>query len=394
MTPRPSASETRSSGDHRLGRRATLFTLLGFKVQLDFSWLFLALLVTWSLASAVFPPQFPGLAQATYWWMGVAGTLVLLFSLIFHELSHSLVARRYGLPIRGITLFIFGGVAEMSDEPPSAEAELWIALAGPAASLFLAALAWVLAGYGMEAEWPDPVLGVVGYLALINAVLAAFNLVPAYPLDGGRVLRAALWWWKADIRWATRYAAQSGNAFGILLMAVGVLQVVTGNFVGGMWWFLIGMFLRHAARGSYMQLLTRDILSGAPVKRFMTRNPVSVPPGITLQTLVDDYVYAYHHEQFPVIEGGELVGCVAVRQLKSVPREAWGRRTVGEIAERCSDRNTVDADMDAAKALAAMNQAGVSRLLVTERGRLVGVLTLKDLLAVLSLKLDLGEPAP
>ncbi|HKO09043.1 MAG TPA: site-2 protease family protein [Alphaproteobacteria bacterium] len=383
-----------SAKDAWRGHRFTLFSLFGFKVRVDISLLFLALLVTWSLASAVFPPQLPGLDRATYWWMGVAGTIGLFFSLIFHELSHSLVARRYGLPIRGITLFIFGGVAEMSDEPPSAKAEFWMALAGPAASILLALLAWALSSLGAAAGLPEPVTAVVAYLALINAILAVFNLVPAYPLDGGRVLRAALWWRKGDIVAATRSAARAGGAFALLLMGLGVLQVVTGNFVGGIWFFLIGMFLRSAARGSYMDILTRGMLAGAPVRRFMTRDPVTVPPGITLQALVEDYVYAHHHEQFPVVDGERLIGSVGVRQLKATPRESWPHRTVAEIAEPSSDANTVDAETDAAKALSLMTRSGRGRLLVTERGRLVGILALKDLLAILSLKIELEGQTP
>ncbi len=388
------ARDDASAKDAWRGHRFTLFSLFGFKVRVDISLLFLALLVTWSLASAVFPRQLPGLDHATYWWMGVAGTIGLFFSLIFHELSHSLVARRYGLPIRGITLFIFGGVAEMSDEPPSAKAEFWMALAGPAASILLALSAWALSELGAEAGVPEPVTAVVGYLALINAVLAVFNLVPAFPLDGGRVLRAALWWRRGDIVAATRSAARAGSAFALLLMGMGVLQVVTGNFVGGIWFFLIGMFLRSAAERSYMDILTRGMLAGAPVRRFMTRDPVTVPSGITLQALVEDYVYAHHHEQFPVVDGDRLVGSVGVRQLKATPRESWPHRTVAEIAEPSSDDNTVDAETDAAKALSLMTRSGRSRLLVTERGRLVGILALKDLLALLSLKIELEGQTP
>ena len=383
------ARDDASAKDAWRGHRFTLFSLFGFKVRVDISLLFLALLVTWSLASAVFPRQLPGLDHATYWWMGVAGTIGLFFSLIFHELSHSLVARRYGLPIRGITLFIFGGVAEMSDEPPSAKAEFWMALAGPAASILLALSAWALSELGAEVGVPEPVTAVVGYLALINAVLAVFNLVPAFPLDGGRVLRAALWWRRGDIVAATRSAARAGSAFALLLMGMGVLQVVTGNFVGGIWFFLIGMFLRSAAHGSYMDMLMRKTLAGVPVRRLMTRNPIAVPPGITLKTLVDDYAYVYHHEQFPVVDGERLIGSVGVRQLKTTPRESWPHRSVAEIAEPSSELNTVDAETDAAMALSLMTRSGRTRLLVTERGRLVGILTLKDLLALLSLKMEL-----
>ena len=247
MREQHAAQSTEPTGGMFFGRRMTLFTLLGFRVQLDMSWLFLALLVTWSLAKGFFPIEAPGLPAATYWWMGIAGTIGLLFSLVLHELSHSLVARRYGMTIRGITLFIFGGVAELADEPPSAKAELWTALAGPAMSLLIAVLFTAIGGLGGESRWPPPAVGVAAYLGTINFALAGFNLVPAYPLDGGRVLRAALWRWKGDLHWATRQASRVGGGFAFLLMAAGALQLINGNFIGGVWWFLIGLFLRNAS---------------------------------------------------------------------------------------------------------------------------------------------------
>lgn len=387
----PSVADRPSRGG-AFGPRIALFSLFGFKVQLDLSWLFLAILITWSLATAVFPSDVPGLSGATYWWMGVAGTIGLLFSLVFHELSHSLVARRYGTTIRGITLFIFGGVAEMAEEPHSAKAELWMALAGPAASFLLAGLLYELAIVGEAANWPATVLGVASYLARINAVLAAFNLVPAYPLDGGRVLRAALWWWKGDIRWATRRASQAGSAFGSLLIFLGFLEVMAGFFIGGMWLALIGLFLRGAAQGSYAQLLTQQVLTGTTVAQFMTPNPVSVPPETSIKSFVEDYIYRYHHEQFPVIRGDEILGCAGTREVRQAPREAWPSRTVGEITTPCSNINTVEADTDAMRALALMTQTGNSRLLVTAQGRLVGVLTLRDLLGFIAIKLELEAP--
>lgn len=389
MDARSPSVVDRPSRGGAFGPRIALFSLFGFKVQLDLSWLFLAVLVTWSLATAVFPSEAPGLPGATYWWMGVAGTIGLLFSLVFHELSHSLVARRYGTTIRGITLFIFGGVAEMAEEPRSANAELWMALAGPAASFLLAGLLYELAIIGEAENWPATVLGVASYLARINAVLAAFNLVPAYPLDGGRVLRAALWRWKGDIRWATRRASQAGNAFGYLLIFLGFLEVVTGFFIGGMWLALIGLFLRGAAQGSYAQVLTQQLLTGAPVAQFMTPNPISVPREMTIKSFVEDYIYRYHHEQFPVLRGDEILGYAGIREVKQVAREAWPLRTVGEVVTRCSSTNTVEADTDAMRALALMSQTGSSRLLVTSQGRLVGILTLRDLLSFIAIKLEL-----
>ena len=374
-----------------LGKQITLFSLLGFEVKLDLSWVFLAILVTWSLSDGFFPYYFEGLETATYWWMGGIGALGLFFSIIFHELSHAVVARQYGLRIAGITLFIFGGVAEMEEEPRSAKVEFLMAIAGPIASLVLAVVFYGAAALGKSAELPVPIVGVATYLGFINTVLAVFNLIPGFPLDGGRVLRAALWHFKGDLRQATRIAANIGGAFGVVLIALGVLNVIGGNFVGGMWWFLIGMFLRGAATSSYYQMMMRRTLEGEPVRRFMTTGPVTVPPGLTIAEFVEDHVYETYHDMYPVTEDDRLAGCISVNQVKEVPREAWHRVTVGEIARTAGPDNTVDADGDAVAALSLMRRSGNSRLMVTENGHLVGVIALKDMLKMLAMKIDLGE---
>ncbi|MEO3429127.1 site-2 protease family protein [Pelagibius sp. CAU 1746] len=373
------------------GRGITLFELLGFKIRVDISWIFLALLVTWSLAKGVFPAWYAdeGLSQAAFWWMGIAGMAGLVFSLIFHELSHSLVARRYGLPIKGITLFIFGGVAEMTEEPKSAKVEFWMAIAGPIASFFLALAFWLLAGLGRAQGLPVPVTGVLGYLAFINLLLGGFNLIPAFPMDGGRVLRAALWHWRGDFRQATRIASGAGKGFGMALMLLGLLSVVTGNFIGGMWWFLIGLFVRGAAEASYQQMITRRLFEGEPVRRFMTHETVAVPPDLPLAAFVEDYVYEYHYDLFPVVAEGHLLGAISARQVKTVPREAWPYRRVDELMAPCTEENTVDPGMDAIEAMALMRRTGASRLIVAVGDRLVGIVVLKDMLELFSLKMDL-----
>ena len=374
-----------------LGKQFPLFSILGFSVKLDLSWVFLAILVTWSLSHGFFPYYFEGLETATYWWMGVVGALGLFFSIIFHELSHAVVARQYGLRISGITLFIFGGVAEMEEEPESPKAEFLMAIAGPIASVVLAAVFYGAAALGRVADLPVAMVGVAAYLGFINTLLAVFNLIPGFPLDGGRVLRAALWHFKGDLRQATRIAANIGSAFGMVLIALGVLNVIGGNFVGGMWWFLIGMFLRGAATSSYYQMMMRRTLEGEPVRRFMTQGPVTVPPDLSIAGFVEDHVYESYHDMYPVTEDGRLVGCIAVNQVKEVPREAWGRVTVGEIARAKSADNTVEAASDAVQALSLMRRTGNSRLMVTENGRLVGVIALKDILKMLAMKIDLGD---
>jgi Zn-dependent protease len=375
-----------------IGKRFVLFELLGFRVQADASWVFLALLVTWSLAIGLFPAWYEGLPITTYWWMGVAGTIGLFFSLVFHELSHSVVARHYGLLIKGITLFIFGGVAEMEEEPKSAKTEFLMAIAGPIASFTLALTFHVLALIGAAQGLAEPVLGVVEYLAFINLMLGTFNLVPAFPLDGGRAFRAALWYFKGDLRKATHTASRTGQGFGMLLMALGALNVVGGNFVGGMWWFLIGLFLRTAATASYQQLLTRRIFEGEPVRRFMTTDPVAVPSRLSIRAFVEDYVYQFHYDLFPVVEGERLIGCVGIRQVKVVPREEWDLLRIVDIMTPCGPDNTVDPNTDAVKAMSIMRQSGNSRLIVVENGRLVGILVLKDMLELFALKMDLEGP--
>lgn len=369
------------------GRGITIFRLFGFNIKVDISWLFLATLITLSLATGYFPYKYPDLQQQIYWWMGLVGAAGLFASIVFHELSHSLVARRYGMPIRGITLFIFGGVAEMEEEPPTAKAEFFMAVAGPIASGVLA-----LAFYGLTraaSGAPVAVVGVTEYLAFINMLLAAFNLVPAFPLDGGRMMRAALWYWKGDLRWATRVASDAGSGFGFLLIALGLVNLLGGNWVGGIWYGLIGLFIRGAAASSYMQMRTRQFFEGEPVSRFMIRDPIVAPADITVQQLLDDYIYGHHHDLFPVTSDDRLLGCVGIAEVKTVPREKWDWTAVRDIMAGCSAENTISPDEDAVRALSLMRRTGNSRLMVVRDGRLVGLVTLKDLLHLISIKMDL-----
>ncbi|NIR49324.1 site-2 protease family protein [candidate division KSB1 bacterium] len=373
------------------GKSVRLFKLFGFEVKIDLSWLVLAVLITWSLAQGWFPHNYENFSPATYWWMGVAGAFGLFFSIVFHELSHSLVARQYGIPMRGITLFIFGGVAEMTEEPPSAKSEFMMAIAGPIASIVLAAafigINWIFGSVGEVA----PGAAVVSYLALINMILAAFNLVPAFPLDGGRVLRSILWGWKNNLRKATYISSKIGSGFGLFLILLGVVWFIRGNFIGGVWQFLIGMFLRNASQMSYKQLLMRKALEGEQIEKFMKRDPVTVPSSLSLNELAEDYFYKYQHKMFPVVENDKVVGCVTIPQLKEFPRDEWNQHTVGEVAKNCTQENSITAESDPVKVLSTMKRTGNSRLMVLDNSHLVGVVALKDMLNFLSTKVDLEE---
>jgi Zn-dependent protease len=375
--------------------RVKLFALFGFQVWIDASWLLIATLIAWTLAGGVFPAAVPGLEAGTYCWMAIAATIGLLFSIVFHETAHSLVARRYGIEIRGITLFVFGGVAEMPSEPESPRAEFLMALAGPVASLALSAALFGLSGLTEWLHGPKTIAAIVSYLGTLNAMLGIFNLIPAFPLDGGRMLRAALWGWRHDIGWATRIAAACGNAFGILLIVLGAFDVLRGDFVSGMWQFLIGMFLRGAASAGYQQTMAQRLLTGVSVAQVMTPNPISVPPDLSIAGFVEDYLYRYHHREFPVTHNGALLGRIGSRQVAALDRSVWADTRVAAILLGCTPEDTIAPEAGALDAIAQMAGSGRIHLFAVRDERLVGVVSQRDLMELLSVKLELvSKDAP
>lgn len=377
-----------------LAKKVPLFRLFGFQVYVDWSWLIIAFLMTWSLAMNLFPSFQSGLSAPAYWILGILGTLGLFFSIIFHELSHSLVSRKSGTSVKSITLFIFGGVAEMEDEPTSPRHEFLMAVAGPASSVLLGGILYALYYAFSRTGGPREVAMILRYLWTINFVLAGFNLIPAYPLDGGRILRSVLWKIKGDLRWSTRIASRLGSAFGFILMVVGVINLFRGVIFGGMWWILIGLFVRNASIMSYRRLLMQQLLGGEPISKFMQSDVKAVSPDISLEELVVDHMYLYHFKMYPVVENDTVIGCISTRDLKDVPREDWSRHTVKDRMQPCNQDNTIDPDADAMEALTVMNRSGNSRLLAVKDGHIVGIIALKDLLSFFSLKLELeGEEA-
>jgi Zn-dependent protease/predicted transcriptional regulator len=372
-------------------KKLRLFNIVGFKVKIDVSWFFIFALVTWSLASGFFPSAYKNLPTVTYWIMGFVSSVGLFISIVLHEFSHSIIARRYGIPMKGITLFLFGGVAEMEDEPPNPKAELSMAVAGPAMSIVLGLLFFGLSVIARNGNAPTPVFGVLRYIAFMNGMLAAFNFIPAFPLDGGRVLRSIIWNANNDLVRATKITSMIGRVFGFLLIGFGVISLFLANFIAGMWWFLIGLFLNNAARASYKQLLIKKALAGQKIDRFMKKNPISVPSSISVRELVEDYIYQYHFKLFPVIEDGKLLGCVTTKMLASLPKSDWEKTPVSQITVSCSKDNSVEAGTDAADVLRLMSRAGQSRLMITRNGVLEGVIALKDLLEYVSLRMELEQ---
>jgi Zn-dependent protease/predicted transcriptional regulator len=372
-----------------LKRKTELFKLLGFTVSIDASWGIILFLVVWTLAQGAFPAYYPDLSMQTYWLMGIIGALGLFLSIIIHEFSHALVARKYGLNIKGITLFIFGGVAEMKEEPDKPKTEFLMAIAGPITSLVLSLLFGMLHQAATAAELSVPVIGILGYLSAINMLLALFNMVPAFPTDGGRVLRSIFWWIKGDIRWATLMASRISVFFAMIIVFTGFIHMIEGNVVGGIWWVLIGSFLFSASNASYQSLVIKQSFRGKSVREFMNPNPVSVPSSITLQAFVDDYLYHYHYKMFPVTHKDEFSGFITLKLLKSIPHEEWQRVKVSEVAQKLSPGNTLPAKTPVQDALRIMNESGISRMLVTDKGKVIGMITLKDLLEFFTLKMEL-----
>lgn len=378
------------------GKGVKLFKLLGFEVRIDASWLLLAVLIIVSLTSGYFPLFYEDLSTRAYLLMGIVGAIGLFASIIIHEMCHSLVGRRVGIRMKGITLFMFGGVAQMGEESQTPKGEFLMSIAGPLASFAIGGIFYVLFRFFQAYEAPVTVTGVLGYLSWINVILALFNLLPAFPLDGGRILRSGLWAWKKNLRWATRIASEIGSAFGLVLIILGIFSLLAGNIIGGLWWCLIGMFLKGIAKGSYREVVLRQTLVGEPIGRFMPDKTISAPANLSVSDLVEEYIYRHHYKMFPVVNDDRLVGCVTTRAVKELPRDAWNETTVAEIANAPSETNTIDPDADASKALSTMSKTGNSRLMVAKDSHLLGVVSLKDLLEFIVLKLDIegDEPNP
>jgi Zn-dependent protease/CBS domain-containing protein len=374
------------------GKRWRLFRLLGIPISVDASWLIILALIAWSLADQ-FHQRYKMLNEWNYWIMGFVTALAFFLCIVLHELGHAVVARAFGMPIRGITLFLFGGVAELEGEPASAGSEFLMAVAGPVVSLVLTVLFAALWVVGSTSGWPAEVVAVFDYLGWINGTVLVFNLVPAFPLDGGRVFRSILWGATGNLRQSTRWASLVGQGFAFVLIGLGVVQFFFGNIVGGIWMGLIGMFLNSAARSSYQQVLIREALQGEPVRLFMNPDPVVVPPSLDLRHWVEDYVYRFHRKVFPVASNGHLEGVISTKALAQYPRDEWSQHTVGEVMGHDLAAASIPPDADALQALSKMQRTGLSRLLVTDGDRLVGIVSLKDLLRFLDQKIELEGTA-
>ena len=379
-----------------LGKDRTLFRLFGLPIKANVSWLFLVALVVWSLGDGYFPSQLGGgVPPYVPWLLAAAGAALLFASLLVHEICHSLVARGMGMPVAGITLFIFGGVSQLEDEPPTAAVEFFMAAVGPISSVLLGMAFAVLYLLGLFGNWPLGLMALLFYLAFINFMLATFNSLPAFPLDGGRVLRSILWAVTGDLRLATNVAARIGSGFGLCLIAGGLFLLFARGpsaTLPGVWFIIIGFFLRQAAASSLRMVIMRHHLKGEKVRRFMTTALVTVPPGMSLQHFADEYAFRNRFHHYPVVDdAGHLLGLADARTLRNVPAEAWPTTPVASLTSPVGPSMTLDPDTDAMDALSALRRGQENQAVVVEGGRPVGMVSVQDVLGYLTLKIHLAR---
>lgn len=369
-----------------------LFKVFGIEISLDFSWFIIFFLVTWSLAKGYFPFKYPFFTSGTYWMMGLFSSLLLFIAVLLHELSHSVVANHNDLNIKGIKLFVFGGIAQLSKEPPSARVEFDVAIAGPICSfilhfIFKGAARWL--SFILPGGAQHPVVAILGYLAFINVFLGIINLIPAYPLDGGRVLRAFLWARTNNLKKATAFASNMGKFFALFLIFIGFMATIRGE-LAGLWWVFIGMFLYSAARMGYEHVLIRDALAGSLVRDVMSTNVIVVDGRLTLDKIVEDYFFRYHHSSFPVNENGEFKGVLDLRRIKEIPPEKWAHTSAGSVVNPINPHAVITFREKTSSALARLGEYEFEHLIVMDKNKLVGIVTRRDIMKLLKLKMNLG----
>jgi Zn-dependent protease/CBS domain-containing protein len=361
--------------------------ILGIPIALDYSWFLIFALLTWMFAASYYPHEFKDWSPALDWTMGGVTAVMLFVSVLLHELGHSVIAMAYKIPVRRITLFIFGGVAEIGAEPPGAAAEFFIAIAGPIVSLMLAigfeALRRVSGGL-------PPLLGLAQYLAYINFALVLFNLIPGFPLDGGRVFRAIVWAITRNLRRATVIAAHVGRAFAFLFIFWGVLLIFGGNWGDGLWIAFIGWFLDGAASAQVQQVVFQSLLSGHTVQQAMNPNYALVPAEATLQELVDEHILGSGKRSFIVGSLQQPVGLMTLHRVKQVPRAQWGTTSAAQITIPMADVKSTEPAAQLWPAMQEMDRDGVNQLLVMDGGRIVGMLSRDDIITFLRGVQELG----
>jgi len=391
MPPLPGPRGLPGPGKERLMGAFKIGRIAGIDIFVHWSWFAIFGLLTWWLSEGFFQEVYEDWSKGEAWAVSVITTLLFFSSVLLHELSHSIVARRLGLPVSHITLFIFGGVSALGAEPTSAKQEFQIAIVGPLTSFVVGtALGAVAAAAYLTGNENEPWAAVAEYLAFINVAVGIFNLLPGFPLDGGRVLRSALWARSRNMLKATRWATNAGTFISFGLMAVGFISVLVGNIVGGVWFIVIGWFLRNASESSYQQLLFRRVLEGTRVGEIVNRDFHPAPPDISLSQMVRDYMILQSQRCVPVVVGEELLGLVSMGDLRRVPQDDWDTTSVFKAMTPREKLHTVTAQDDLISALEMMASHDVHQLPVLEGRTFLGFVTRADVLRLIQIRTELS----
>ena len=364
-----------------------LTRIAGIDIGVHYTWLFAFALITWSLASGLFPDSYPRWSTFTYWGTGILSSLLLFLSVLLHELAHSLLALARGIPVHGITLFIFGGVSNFGAEAPRARDEFTIAFVGPLTSLVLAGVFWTL--FEVFGNGDGPLAAILWYLALVNALLGIFNLLPGFPLDGGRVLRSVIWGATGRFAGATRIATGVGQAFGLGIIALGVFQILQGNVIGGLWFAFIGWFLMRAAESSRREMEQQEQFQGVRVGQVMDSSPDTVSPETSVEEFVSRWFLQRGRRAAPVCNNDSLKGIITLTDVRGLPRHQWSSTAVADVMTR-QPIYSVGPDDDINRAMRLLAEHDLNQVLVLREGHLVGLLTRADLIRYLQMRRDLG----
>lgn len=374
-----------------MGSSIKLGRIFGVDVGFHWSWIFIFLIVTWSFATGVLDETYPGWTDGQRWAGAVVVAAIFFLSVLAHELSHALVSNKLGLPVRSITLFVFGGVANLTREPDAAKDEFRIAIVGPATSLSIGALFAI--AWAILRPLNDGLAGICAYLAVINVSLALFNMLPGFPLDGGRVFRSAVWGRNRDRLQATRMASKVGEWIAYGIMGIGILEILLTGTLGGVWFLFIGFFLRNAAVASYEQILIETTLSGIYVRDVMRRQINVVEPDMTIEELVNERVMRESARCFAIVGAGDFAGLVTLSDIRRVPRDAWPSTSVYRAMTPASRLFTVSPSQTLMSVLQAMATHDVNQLPVVHGRELVGMLDRGDVMRFIQVRRDLGSSA-
>ncbi len=364
--------------------------IFGIPLRLHFSWFFIFALVTWALVTSYFPDVYPNWSLAASILIGIITSLLFFGSVLLHELMHSVVAKASGIPVKSITLFIFGGVSQITEEPTKPKIELKIAIAGPLTSIILGGFFLVI--FYFVPESLEYIIAISFWLGLINLMLGAFNLLPGFPLDGGRVLRALLWWRTGNLRRATRWASNAGRGISFLFIFGGIWLIFQGPewWFNGLWLAFIGWFLGNAAVGSYRQLTLQQMLQGHEVNEAMTGSCITIQQNITLDELVSEHILPTGNQCFVVTDRGNIQGLITLKEIKEIPRVKWATKRVSEVMTPVSELKQVSPNEDLARVMKILTEEEVNQLPVIEDGKIIGMISRENMLAFINLRDKLG----